>query len=229
VIDIDIDIDVTQGEFELSLLDSASVEVLGVYGHSGSGKTTLLETIAGLRRPSRGAIRIGGRTLYGSDEGIDLPPQARRVGYVPQDSLLFPHLTVKGNIDYGNRRSPNREPDAASPRPGAPSLIEMLELGPLLDRRVQGLSGGERQRVAMARALNTQPALLLLDEPLAAVDRGHRDRIVPYLLRIRRELHVPLVYVTHDAAELVDIADRVLVIERGRLLRAGPPSSALTA
>jgi molybdate transport system ATP-binding protein len=198
VIHLHLEISKKQGAFELSVSESASVEVLGVFGPSGSGKTTLLETIAGIRTPDSGEIRVGDRTLYSSSAGIDLPARERRIGYVPQDSLLFPNLDVKGNIRYGARRS---EFDA---------LVEILDLQKLLERRVAMLSGGEKQRVAIARALMTHPSILLLDEPLAGVDRGRRDVILPYILRIRKDLHVPLIYVTHDEAELNAIADRVL-------------------
>jgi molybdate transport system ATP-binding protein len=138
-----------------------------------------------------------------------VPPRHRRIGYVPQDALLFPHMSVRGNLLFG----------ASSARLEIASVAEMLEIAPLLDRRTQGLSGGERQRVALGRALMTHPALLLMDEPLAAVDRARRERILPYLLRIRRELHVPLIYVTHDTQELEQIADRILVMEEGRITR----------
>jgi molybdate transport system ATP-binding protein len=218
VISITIDITLRQDAFTLEVHESASVEVLGLFGPSGSGKTSLLEAIAGLRHPNRGAIKIGDRDLYSSELRIDLPARERRIGYVPQDALLFPHLNVRQNILFG-RREPgtgNREPKDLE------SLVEILELPSLLDRRVQKLSGGEKQRVAIARALMIRPALLLLDEPLAAVDRDHRGRILPYLLRIRKDLHVPLVYVTHDADELSAIADRVLELEAGRVTASGP-------
>ena len=174
----------------------------GVFGPSGSGKTSLLEAIAGIRRPDAGEIRIGDRILFSSAKQIDLPARERRIGYVPQDALLFPNLDVKGNIKYG-ARSADFE-----------SLIAILDLQALLDRRVGMLSGGEKQRVAIARAMMTRPSILLLDEPLAGVDRERQDVILPYMLRIRRELHVPLIYVTHDEAELNSIADRVLRLGR---------------
>jgi molybdate transport system ATP-binding protein len=140
--------------------------------------------------------------LYSSVKKINLPARQRRIGYVPQDALLFPNLDVRGNIAYGANGS---EPAA---------LVGILDLQPLLDRRVTMLSGGEKQRVAIARALMTRPSILLLDEPLAGVDRERRDVILPYILRIRKELHVPLIYVTHDEAELNSIADRVLRLGR---------------
>ncbi len=216
MIAITLDVTLRQQAFELQVRDSASVEVLGIFGPSGSGKTSLLETIAGIRTPDAGEIRVGDRVLFSSASRINLPARDRRIGYVPQDALLFPHLDVSGNIDYGVRAT------AASLRS---MLIEILDLAPLLQRRVQKLSGGEKQRVAIARALMTQPTVLLLDEPLAGVDRARRERILPYVLRIRRDLHVPLIYVTHDEAELSAIADRVLMLAEGRIVRYGPPHS----
>jgi molybdate transport system ATP-binding protein len=214
VIELLFDVALQQGDFTLEIRESSHVEVLGLFGPSGSGKTTLLETIAGLRTPSRGEIRVGGMTLFDSSRGIDLPPRDRHIGYVPQDVLLFPHLDVRSNLRYGARTE-------------LESLVEILDIAPLLTRRVNNLSGGERQRVAIGRALMTKPALMLLDEPLAAVDRARREQILPYLLRIRRELHVPLIYVTHDRQELSHIADRVLVIEDGRAVRGGLPQQVL--
>jgi len=204
MIDLSIDIALRQGEFALIVRDSASVEVLGLFGPSGSGKTSLLEVIAGIRRPDAGEIRIGNRVLFSSSKQIDIPSRERRIGYVPQDSLLFPNMSVRGNILYGRHEEGDVE-----------SLVQILELRHLLDRRVDKLSGGEKQRVAIARALMTRPSILLLDEPLAGVDRERRDVILPYILRIRRELHVPLVYVTHDLDEMTSIADRVLRLDRG--------------
>lgn len=209
MIGIALDITLRQDPFSLHVRDTSSVEVLGVFGPSGSGKTSLLEAIAGIRAPDRGEIRIGGRTLYSSAQGVDVPARERHIGYVPQDSLLFPNLNVRRNIRYGQRES-----DATHDRQLA-SLVEILDLQALLDRGVKALSGGEKQRVAIARALMTRPSMLLLDEPLAGVDRERRDLILPYILRIRRELHVPLIYVTHDREELDSIADRVLLLSGG--------------
>jgi molybdate transport system ATP-binding protein len=227
MIDLQFDIGVEQGDFVLEIADRSQVEVLGLFGPSGGGKTTILEAISGLRRPARGQIVVGGTTLFESGSGVDVPPRFRRIGYVPQDGLLFPHMSVRGNLLYGIRQeSTNDQPTRGQPV-DVNAVASMLEIESLLNRRIQGLSGGERQRVALGRALMTRPALLLMDEPLAAVDRARRERILPYLLRIRRELHVPLVYVTHDADELTQIADRVLVIVEGKIVRAGPPAEVL--
>jgi len=225
MIHLTLDLTLVQDAFTLDVHDSASVEVLGLFGPSGSGKTSLLEAVAGLRRPTRGEIRVADRVLFSSAAGIDVPARDRRIGYVPQDGLLFPHLSVRENIRYGSRESGAGSRESGFGSHDLRAVAGMLEVEALLDRRVQKLSGGERQRVAIARALMIRPALLLLDEPLAAVDRERRDRILPYLLRIRRELHVPLVYVTHDAGELSAIADRVLTLEAGRVARAGPPAA----
>lgn len=208
MIALHIEITMTQGAFTLRVNDSSSVEVLGVFGPSGTGKTSLLEAIAGIRTPDSGDIRVGDRTLFSSAKGINVPARDRHIGYVPQDALLFPNLDVKGNIQYGGKGS------------AFESLVQILDLQSLLDRRVTMLSGGEKQRVAIARALMTRPSILLLDEPLAGVDRGRRDVILPYILRIRKELHVPLIYVTHDEAELNSIADRVLRLGREHLIAA---------
>jgi molybdate transport system ATP-binding protein len=210
MIDLAFDMRVEQGAFVLEVADRSRVEVLGLFGSSGAGKTTLLEALAGIRKPVCGEIVVGGVTMYSAARNIDVPPRHRRIGYVPQDALLFPHMSVRGNLLFGAKASPLE----------INTLAEMLEIAPLLDRRVHGLSGGERQRIALGRALMTHPALLLMDEPLAAVDRARRERILPYLLRIRRELHVPLIYVTHDLQELEQIADRILVIADGRVDQA---------
>lgn len=198
MIALSIDITLKQGAFVLNVRDAASVEVLGLSGPSGSGKTSLLESIAGIRTPDRGEIIVGERTLFSSERRINIPARDRHIGYVPQDALLFPNMNVRANINYGHVAG---DFDA---------LVSILDLTALLDRRVTMLSGGEKQRVAIARALMTRPSMLLLDEPLAGVDRERRDVILPYILRIRRELHVPMLYVTHDEAELNSIADRVL-------------------
>ena len=201
-----------QQSFVLDVHESVSVEVLGLFGPSGSGKTTLLESIAGIRTPDAGEIRVADRVLFSSAQRINVPPQDRHIGYVPQEALLFPNMSVKGNVLYGRgARDDQRTFD---------SLVGILELQWLLERSVDRLSGGEKQRVAIARALMTRPSILLLDEPLAGVDRERRDVILPYILRIRKELHVPLIYVTHDADELHAIADRVVRLDAGRVLSA---------
>ncbi len=217
----------SQGTFTLDFADAASVEVLGLFGPSGSGKTTVLEVMAGLRRPDEGELRVGERVLFSRAMRIDVPVHERRIGYVPQDVALFPHMDVRQNLVYALKNGAGTRVDHAE-APAHAHVAEMLEIGGLLGRRVTDLSGGERQRVAIGRALMSAPALLLLDEPLTAVDQGRKDRILPYLLRIRRQLHVPLVYVTHDTDEMREIADRVIRLDAGRIVAAGPPAGVLS-
>ena len=201
----------TQGDFTLALEETLGEGITALFGPSGSGKTTTLDAIAGLRRPGSGSIAVGDRTLYDAVTGVNLPPHLRRIGYVPQDPALFPHMNVRRNVLYGRR---------PGQRLALETVSEMLEVGTLLDRRVADLSGGERQRVALARALMSAPDLLLLDEPLAAVDVERRRRILPYLLRVRDDLKVPVVYVSHDRAEVDRLADRVIVLDGGKVVRS---------
>ena len=186
--------------FTLEANVTMAKKATALYGPSGSGKTSLLEVIAGLRRITAGRVILDGRDL------TNLPARERRVGYVPQDDALFPHLSVRRNILYG------ADGDGDLGR-----IAAVLEIGHLLDRRTVNLSGGERKRVALARALLSRPALLLLDEPLSGVDVDLRNRVLDYLLRIREEFPIPLVYVTHDLAEAARICDEVVVLERGRI------------
>ena len=205
-----------QGDFTLELHERLDVLVVALFGPSGSGKTTALEAVAGLRRPNAGVIEVGGQELFSSARRLDLPARARGIGYVPQDSVLFPHMNVRKNILYGARRGT-----------GVPleRVLEILEIDSLIDREVASLSGGERQRVALARALMSSPKLLLLDEPLAALDLSLRRRIVPCLRRVRDELGVPMAYVSHDETEVRAIADYVIVLDRGRTVASGDPES----
>ena len=206
---IDLDIELAQGSFLLGAKVQLDARAAALFGPSGAGKTTILDAIAGLRAPRRGSITVNGRVLYSSGAGINLPPHHRHIGYVPQDVSLFPHLLVRGNLLYG--RHPGVSPDLDR-------VVGMLEIDGLLGRRVTDLSGGERQRVALGRALMSGPSLLLLDEPLAAVDVPLRRRILPYLKRVRDELTVPIIYVSHDREEVDDLADVVVNIESGRVL-----------
>jgi molybdate transport system ATP-binding protein len=212
---IRLEFEVRQGDFVLSIAERFSARVTALFGPSGAGKTTVLDAIAGLREPSAGRISIGDRVLFDSAARVNLPPHLRHVGYVTQDVALFPHMNVRRNIEYGRRRGQKLELSA---------VAQMLEIQGLLERRVPTLSGGERQRVALARALMSAPELLLLDEPLAAIDVELRRRILPYLERVRDSLGVPIVYVTHDREELRQLADHVIVLERGMVVRSGDRS-----
>jgi len=210
----DFDFTLQQGEFALSFSVKVDARALALFGPSGSGKTSALEAVAGLRVPRRGRIAVDGHVLFDSEHHINVPVRHRRTGYVPQDILLFPHLNVRENVTYGLRQGN---------RPDLRVLIDLLELSSLMDRRVSSLSGGERQRVAMARALYSGPDVLLLDEPLAAVDLPRRRRIVDALLGIRDELAVPLIYVTHLPEEALTVADWAVLIDNGRIVASGPP------
>jgi molybdate transport system ATP-binding protein len=211
---IQVDLTLVQGSFTLEIRERFDRRVTALFGPSGAGKTTVLDAIAGLRSPSRGVIAINGRTVFDGARQIDTPPYRRQVGYVTQDVALFPHMNVRRNILYGRRRGQTLPLD---------TVTAILEVAPLLDRAVAKLSGGERQRVALARALMSSPDLLLLDEPLAAVDVQLRSRILPYLERVRDELRVPIVYVSHDRDEVRRFADHVYVLANGRVVKAGSP------
>lgn len=185
--------------------------VTAIFGPSGSGKSTLLNSIAGLARPDEGEIVFDDETLYSSERGAHVPPEKRRFGYVFQNSALFPHMSVWDNIHYGYKLTPR-----GGGRIAPSHLIELLRLERLLERGVGNLSGGERQRVALARVLATSPRLLLLDEPLASLDGGLRGVIIGYLKRIRRELGIPMVYVSHSISEVMALADDALALLNGR-------------
>ena len=186
-----------------------------LFGPSGSGKTSLLDLIAGLRRPASARIEIDGEVLTDTASGIMVPPHRRRIGYVPQDLALFPHLSVTQNLNYGKRGD-------AAPSFSYEKIVALLELQPLLERRVTDLSGGERQRVALGRALLSAPRLLLLDEPLASLDARLKARILPYFTRIRDECAVPMLFVTHDRFEALTLADEMVVMAAGKVIQAGP-------
>jgi molybdate transport system ATP-binding protein len=204
------------GEFSLSATFESEGRVTGLFGASGAGKTSLVNMIAGLLRPDRGTIAIDGDTLDDTDKGVHVPAYRRRIGYVFQDARLFPHLDVVQNLDYGRRM--NRLADDPLQRK---RITELLDIGHLLDRRPGKLSGGERQRVALGRALLSKPRLLLLDEPLGALDEGRRAEILPYLMRLRDEARIPMVYVSHDAAEMRQLATQIVLLQDGRVTALG--------
>ncbi len=190
--------------------------IIAFYGRSGAGKTSLVNSLAGLLRPDAGRIAVNGRVLFDAARGIDLAPEKRRLGYVFQEGRLFPHLSVRGNLGYGLKRAPVGER-----RIGLDQIVELLGLEPLIERRPQNLSGGEKQRIALGRALLANPQLLLMDEPLAALDQPRKDEILPFIERLRDELGIPIIYVTHAMQEIVRLADTLVLISDGRIAEVG--------
>lgn len=207
-----VDVDKSFGEFSLKASFAAEGGATALFGPSGAGKTSIIGMIAGLTRPDRGRIVLDGETLFDSDTRIDVPIWRRRIGIVFQEGRLFPHLSVKHNLDYGRWMNGH-----AADRKVFGHVVALLDIGHLLKRRPGKLSGGERQRVAIGRALLAKPRLLLLDEPLASLDSARKAEILPYLERLRDEARVPIIYVSHDAAEVKRIADRVVLLEAGRV------------
>jgi len=211
-----VDISKQLGAFSIEAAFTSEGRVTGLFGASGAGKTSLVNMIAGLLRPDRGVIALDGETLDDAAAGVHVPPHSRRIGYVFQDARLFPHLNVRQNLDYGRRM--NRLVDDPAQRK---RVTDLLDVGNLLDRRPGQLSGGERQRVALGRALLSKPRLLLLDEPLGALDEGRKLEILPYLVRLRDEANVPMVYVSHDVAELRQLATQIVMLRQGRVTSFG--------
>jgi len=195
--------------------DSAGITAL--FGRSGAGKTSIVNMLAGLVRPDSGHIEIDGHVLFDRKAGIDLPPEKRRLGYVFQESRLFPHYTVHGNLTYGMRRR-----DAGARQIDFDTVIEVLGIGHLLDRRPRQLSGGEKQRVALGRALLTSPELVLMDEPLASLDAARKQEVLPLIEALRDRFAVPIVYVTHSMDEIVRLADTLVLVDDGRVAAVGP-------
>jgi molybdate transport system ATP-binding protein len=210
-------VDITRqlGEFSLEASFESQGRVTGLFGASGAGKTSLINIIAGLLRPDRGSVALDGETLDDTSTRIHVPAHKRRIGYVFQDARLFPHLNVRQNLDYGRRMNRLAADPAQLKR-----ITDLLDIGELLDRRPGQLSGGERQRVALGRALLSKPRLLLLDEPLGALDDARKMEILPYLVRLRDE-GIPMVYVSHDAAELRQLATQIVMLQRGRVTALG--------
>ena len=204
------------GEFSLQAAFTSEGRVTGLFGASGAGKTSLINMIAGLLRPDRGTIAIDGEVLDDTVARVHVPAHRRRIGYVFQDARLFPHLDVAQNLDYGRRM--NGLPDDPAQRS---RITDLLDIGGLLNRRPGQLSGGERQRTALGRALLSKPRLLLLDEPLGSLDEGRKVKILPYLVRLRDEASIPMVYVSHDAAEMRQLATQIVLLRNGRVSAFG--------
>jgi molybdate transport system ATP-binding protein len=204
------------GAFTLNAAFASESGATVLFGPSGAGKTSAINMIAGLLKPDRGRIVLDGEALFDSAARTDVPAWRRRIGYVFQEGRLFPHLSVRHNLDYGRWMGGHAADPAAFSH-----AVELLDIGGLLDRRPGKLSGGERQRVAVGRALLMRPRLLLLDEPLASLDAARKQEILPYFERLRDEARVPLIYVSHDAGEVRRIASRVVRIDDGKVVAAG--------
>ncbi len=213
-----IDIEKTLGGFSLQLTTDLSGERVGIFGDSGSGKTTLIHLLSGLLRPDRGEILLDGECLFSSKRGVDLSPEQRRIAIVFQQAMLFPHLSARSNLLYGYRRCSDAD-RAITPE----SLIELFQLRPLLQRRVRHLSGGEKQRIALARAVLSNPRLLLMDEPLSALDDTLRFQIIPYLKSVSEEFRIPYLFISHSMTEMRLMAEQVIVVKGGQLVEETTP------
>jgi molybdate transport system ATP-binding protein len=211
-----VDVEKRLGDFRLAAKFEIAGGATALFGPSGAGKSTVANLIAGLIRPDAGRIALGETVLFDAKARVDVPPHRRRLGYVFQEGRLFPHLTVRRNLAYGRFMNALPRDDAEMAH-----VIELLDIAALLDRRPGRLSGGERQRVAIGRALLARPQLLLLDEPLASLDAARKREILPYLVRLRDEAGVPMLYVSHNAAELKRIATAVVRLEAGRVTAQG--------
>lgn len=214
---IEIDIEKRLGNFALAAqMTAPDTGITALFGRSGVGKTSLVNALAGLLRPDRGRIAIGDEVLFNSSRNIDVPPERRRLGYVFQEGRLFPHYSVRGNLLYGAKRA------AAHNGPSFDTVVDLLGIRDLLARRPADLSGGEKQRVAIGRALLASPRLLLMDEPLASLDAPRKDEILPFIMRLRDELKLPIFYVSHEMEEIMRLADLLVMLDDGKVAAIGP-------
>ncbi|MGB3721075.1 MAG: molybdenum ABC transporter ATP-binding protein [Hyphomicrobiaceae bacterium] len=210
------------GNFLLDADFETSGGLVALFGRSGSGKTSIVNTIAGLIRPEHGRISIGDVTLVDTERNVFVPCHRRRIGYVFQESRLFPHLTVRQNLLYGRWFAPKSER-----REDFDAVVELLGIGGLLERWPAGLSGGEKQRVAIGRALLSSPRALLMDEPLASLDEARKEEILPYIERLRDHSRMPIVYVSHSIAEVTRLASTVVLLSEGKVVAVGPVSDVM--
>lgn len=220
---LSVDISHPFGAFDLRVAFEAPGGITALFGRSGTGKTTVVNAVAGLLQPKAGRIVLSGEVLFDADAGICLPLHKRRLGYVFQDGRLFPHLSVRQNLTYGLRLAPR-----GATGPHLEEVSALLGIADLLDRRPGALSGGEKQRVAIGRALLSRPRMLLMDEPLAALDAPRKEEILPYLERLRDHTDIPVLYVSHSVAEVARLATSVVVLEDGHVARAGPAEQVLS-
>lgn len=219
---LSVDIRHRLGTLDLQISFTAPGGVTALFGRSGTGKTTVIHAVAGLLTPDSGRIELDGKPVFDTRSGLAVPAHKRRVGYVFQDGRLFPHLSVRQNLTYGERFA------RAKPRASLAEVSELLGISDLLERRPGGLSGGEKQRVAIGRALLSRPRILLMDEPLAALDSARKAEILPFLERLRDHTDIPILYVSHSVAEVARLATTVVVLEGGRVARSGPAEQVLS-
>lgn len=220
---LEVDVEHRLGRFTLAARFHAESGLTALFGRSGAGKTSLVNIIAGLLRPDRGRVSVDGQVLVDTERRVFVPPHRRRIGYVFQEARLFPHLTVRQNLLYGRWFTPR-----ADRREKLDRIVELLGLGALTERRPAALSGGEKQRVAIGRALLASPRVLLMDEPLASLDTARKDEILPYIERLRDELRIPIVYVSHAVAEVARLATTVVLLSDGTVEAVGPVASIMT-
>ena len=209
---VHIDAEVSFDDFTVTAAFQAGAGLTALYGPSGAGKTTILNMIAGTLKPSRGSIVADGQVLFDSNANVNLKPNRRRVGYIFQDARLFPHLSVRNNLLYGYRLS-----EQATRYAELDHIVELLGITHLMARRPETLSGGEQQRVAIGRAILSSPRMLLMDEPLSSLDDARKQEILPYIQRLKGELRIPILYVTHTLPEVRHFADAVLAVENGKV------------
>lgn len=212
-----------RGDFALAAEFSCPAGVTGIFGPSGAGKTSTAHLLAGLLKPQSGRISVDNQIFVDTNEGIFMPPEKRRVGYVFQDARLFPHMSVLQNLRFGEKLSP-----AGAVGVSFESVVSLLGLENLLNRNPSGLSGGERQRVAIGRALLMKPRLLIMDEPLASLDPARRSEILPFLEAVKSEIGVPIVYITHNLGELVRLSDHCVLMNDGAVTASGPVEEVLS-
>lgn len=214
---LDVSIRKKQGEFTLDIRFSTSENgVTALFGNSGAGKTSVINMIAGLVRPDEGHIAANGRVLFDSEKRIDISPEKRRIGYIFQDGRLFPHLSVRSNLIYGMKLTPNSKRFVQFDQ-----VVDLLGIESLLDRRPAKLSGGEKQRVAIGRALLASPSLLLMDEPLASLDNSRKAEVLPFISGICREFKLPILYVSHSPNEVISLAGNLVLMDSGRVVASG--------
>lgn len=220
---VSVNIRKTLGALTIDAWFESAGGVTALFGKSGAGKTSIVQMLAGLMTPDNGQITIDGTSVYDSATGLNMAPEHRQVGYVFQDARLFPHMNVRRNLEYGKRRNRKRDGNGA----GFDDVVDVLAIGPLLDRQPHLLSGGEKQRVALGRALLSAPRLLLMDEPLAALDAERKWEVLPFIDRIQRDFGTPVVYVSHSIEEILQIADTMVLIANGGVSAAGPVEDVL--